>query len=159
MKRNRLFFWLKVCLIGAALCGLAACGWLLPGVGGTIVAAYPEFSGWFWPWLIFLWCAAMPCFGVLACGWRMVSQMARGQVFTRENAALLGWVSRLAAFAGGFLLAGNLVLFLLSMSHPSVVLALLVGSFACGAVALAVEALARFWREAARLQEENALTI
>ena len=109
--------------------------------------------------LIFLWCAAVPCFGILACGWRMVSQMARGQVFTRENAALLGWVSRLAAFAGGFLLAGNLVLFLLSMSHPSVVLALLVGSFACGAVALAVEALARFWQEAARLQEENALTI
>ena len=111
MKRNRLFFWLKVCLIGAALCGLAACGWLLPGVGGTIVAAYPEFSSWFWPWLIFLWCAAVPCFGILACGWRMVSQMARGRVFTRENAALLRWVSRLAAFAGGFLLAGNLVLF------------------------------------------------
>ena len=97
----------------------------------------------------------MPCFG--RAGLRLADGFPNGPgpgVY-RENAALLGWISRLAAFAGIFLLAGNLVLFLLSMSHPSVVLALLVGSFACGAVALAVEALARFWQEAARLQKKT----
>ena len=55
MEQHRLIKWLKFLVIFAAGCGMVMDLGVLPGVGSWMVDLAPEFGGYFWPWLIFLW--------------------------------------------------------------------------------------------------------
>ena len=59
MTQQNLARWLKCILAVAGLCALAAYAAVLPLEGQRLCAAYPEFSGWFFPWLIFLWLSGL----------------------------------------------------------------------------------------------------
>jgi len=59
----------------------------------------------------------------------------------------------------GFFFVGNIILFLLSMSHPGVVIASLVIVFVGIAVAVAAAALSHLVKKAAVLQEQSDWTI
>ena len=159
MEQKALAKWLKIILIGVGVCGLIVYGGVIPGYGASLANQYPEFSGRFWPWLIFLWLTAVPCYTALVLGWRVAGNIGRDRSFSLENAKLLALISRLAAGDAVFFFVGNVALLLLNMSHPGVVLLSLLVVFAGVAVAVAAACLSHLVRKAADLQEQSDLTI
>lgn len=55
MNQKNLALWLKLVIIGMAICGLGVYFYLLPVLGDSLSKAYPEFANRYYPWLIFLW--------------------------------------------------------------------------------------------------------
>ena len=159
MEQKALAKWLKLVLLGMGLCGLAVYLGIIPAYGLSLRSLYPEFSNRFWPWLIFLWVSGVPCYGVLALGWRIAANIGRDASFSMDNARCLRYIALLAALDGAYFFLGNLILLFLNMSHPGVVLGSLLVVFAGAAVAVAAAALSHLVRKAALLQEENDLTI
>ncbi len=150
---------MKTIIAGMWVFGAALYFVVIPMLGHDIVDDYPEFSGRFVPWLVFIWCTAIPCAAVLVLGWRISSNIGADRSFSRENAKLLKWISYLAAGDAAFFFVGNIVLLLLSMSHPSVALGSLFVVFAGVAIAMAAAALSHLVLKAAAIEEENDLTI
>ena len=159
MGQKSFAIWLKCMIAGVCVCLLAVYGMVIPIFALNVRAVYPEFSYCFWPWLIFLWITALPCYGALGLGWRITSNIGRDQSFCDENARLLKVISFLAAGDAAYFFAGNIVLLLLNMNHPGIALGLLLVVFAGAAVAAAAAALSHLVKKAAVLQEQSDLTI
>lgn len=159
MDQKTLSKWLKTILVGIALCAVAVYGWIIPSMGRSIKMANPEFAYCYWPWLIFIWMTAIPCFGVIGLAWRISTNIGLDRSFTDENALLLKWIAVLAAGDGAFFFAGNAVFAFLNMNHPGVLLASLAVVFTCIAVSVAAAALSHLIKKAAVLQEQSDLTI
>ena len=159
MKQASLSKWLKFILIGVGVCGLIVYALVLPVLGLNITGAYPEWGYCFWPWLIFLWCTAIPCFIALVFGWKIAGNIGLDRSFSGDNASMLKWISVLAAGDAAFFFLGNLVFFFLGMNHPSVVLASVLIVFAGVAVCVVAAALSHLVRKAADLQEQSDFTI
>ncbi|MGM9524543.1 MAG: DUF2975 domain-containing protein [Faecousia sp.] len=150
---------LKLSIAGIALCGLVLYFGAIPIFAVSMRSAYPEFANRFWPWLAFLWGSALPCYGVLFYGWRVAGEIERGNAFSGENAASLRAVARLAVLDTVYFALGNVVLFLLSMSHPGIALGLMAVCVVGVIVAAVADTLSKLIAEAARLREEQDLTI
>ena len=159
MEQKTLSKWLKAVILGLAVCGVIVCAGIVPSVGQSLVASYPEFENRYIPWLIFVWIAALPCYAALLLGWRIASRIGRDATFTLENARDLKWISWLAAGDAGLVFAGDLALWLAGLSHPGVFLLSLLIVFAGVAIAVAAAALSHLVRKAADLQEQSDLTI
>ena len=150
---------LKLSIVGIALCGLVLYLGAIPIFALSMRAAYPEFSECFWPWLAFLWGSSLPCYAVLFCGWSVAREIGRGNAFSTENAASLRAVARLAVLDTIYLALGNIILFLLSMNHPGIALGLMAVCVVGVIVAAVADTLSKLIAEAARLKEEQDLTI
>ena len=159
MGQKALSKWLKAILIGVGVCGLIVYFLILPEVGRSTIDSYSEFSGWYWPWLIFLWATGIPCYTALVFGWKIAANIGKDRSFSMENAKLLKWISWLAAGDAAFFFAGNVVFLFLNMNHPGVLILSLLVVFAGVAVAVAAAALSHLVEKAAALQEESDLTI
>lgn len=159
MEQKSLSKWLKLILLGMGICGLAVYFLIVPSFGDSLRSQYPEFADRYWPWLIFIWVSGVPCYAVLALGWRIAVNIGRDASFSLANARCLGSIARLAAGDAAFVFLGNVALLFLNMSHPGVALLSLLVVFAGAAVAVAAAALSHLVRKAALLQEENDLTI
>ena len=159
MKQKQLSNWLKLILIGIALCGLVVYALVVPIYGRILQTSYPELSNRFWPWLLFIWASGIPCYIVLYYAWRIATNIGNDQSFTKQNASLLKKISVLASLDAVFFLIGNVVLLFLNMSHPGVVIASFVIVFAGVAVAVISAALSHLVNKAALLQEQSDWTI
>ncbi len=159
MRYKSLSVWMKIILIGFALCGLGILGFAVPSIGQSIVEAYPEFSGAFVPWLVFLWIAVFPCYAVLALGWRIATNIARDNAFSAANARLLKAIAVLAAVDSVYFFIGNIILLILNMNHPGIVLTSLVVVFIGAAICVASTALSKLTSRAADIEDENRYTI
>ena len=159
MEQKTLARWLKCIIILTALCGAVLFAGVCPALGTELCATEARFAGWFWPWMIFIWGAAVPCYIVLFFAWEIASNIGADRSFSLENAKLLQGISGLAAGDAAFFLAGNLVLLILNMNHPGVVLASFVVVFVGIAVAVASAALSHLVKNAAALQEQSDWTI
>ena len=159
MKQKTLARWLKAVIIGAALCGAVIYLIVIPDFGRSIADDNPGLAYCYWPWLIFLWCTALPCYIALVFGWRIAKNVGNDRSFCMENARALKWIAWLALADAIFFFGGNLVLLFLNMNHPGVVLLSLVAVFAGVAVAIAAASLSHLVAKAADLQTESDLTI
>ena len=159
MDQSQLSRSLKAIITGAGICGLVIYFVALPVCGDALLADHPEFSAWRWPWQIFLWLTGLPCYAVLVNGWRIASNIGRDKSFSIENARLLKAVAWLAAGDTLFLFAGNIVLLLLGMNHPTALLLSLIICFVGIAITVAAVCLSHLVRKAAELQEQSDLTI
>ena len=159
MEQRTLSKWLKFVIIGVGICGLCIYFGILPSYGGSLASQYPEFSGCYWPWLIFLWITAIPCYAALVFGWKISENIGRDKSFSQENAKHLAWIAKLAAADSAYFFLGNIVLLLCNMSHPGIVLLSMLVVFAGVAVTVAAAALSHLVLKAAALQEESELTI
>lgn len=160
MKQKTLAVWLKLIIIGVAVCGLVICGIILPEMGRTIAESLNgEFDHAYWPWLIFLWIAAVPCFAALVIGWKIADNIGKDRSFCAENAKLISAISVLAAADSAFFFVGNFVLLFLNMNHPGIVLFSFIIVFFGVAVSIGAACLSHFARKAAALQDESDLTI
>lgn len=160
MKQSSLAKRLKFAIIGIGLCGLIVYAVVIPILGMQLRRQWNgEFSGLFWPWLVFLWATAIPCAAALVLSWRIASNIGADRSFSMENAGLLHGISVLIAADSAFFFLGNLIYWLLNLSHPGVVIAAFPVAFAGVAISVAAAALSHLVRKAAELQEQSDLTI
>ena len=159
MEQKSLSKWLKAILIGVGLCVLVVYAVILPSYGVSLRTEYPEFSGRFWPWLIFLWVTAVPICAALILGWKISTRIGEDRSFTVENARYLKWISWLAAGDSVYFFLGNVVLLFANMSHPGVTLLSLIVVFVGLCVTVAAAVLSHLVKKAAALQEQSDLTI
>lgn len=159
MKQKTLSKWMKIILIGAALCGLIVYAVVIPGIADEERTAYPEFEERYLPWLIFLLGTGIPCFAALVPAWLLAVSLGKDRAFTAANAKRLKLIFLLAAGDGAYFFAGNLLLLLLGMSHPGVFLAGMMIVFAAIAIATAAAVLSHLIGKAAALQEQADLTV
>ena len=159
MSQKSLSRWLKAVIVGLALCGLVVFGVIIPIVGQSIVVSAPEFGYCFWPWLIFAWVAALPCYGMLILGWKVAANIGADRSFSLENARLLKGVALLAGLDSALVFIVNAIFLLLNMNHPGVAILMLLAVFAGVAVSIAAACLSHLVRKAADLQAESDLTI
>ncbi len=159
MEQKTLSKWLKCILIGVGICGLIVFAAVIPMYGISVRTMYPEFSNRFWPWLVFLWISGLPCFVALAMAWKIAANIGADRSFSEQNALMLRRISELAIGDAGFFFAGNILLLMLNMSHPSVVIASAGIAFAGVAAAVVCAVMSHLVKKAADLQEQSDLTI
>ena len=159
MKQEVLAKWLKIILIGVGICGLIVFFLIIPLYGASLVSLYPEFSGRYWPWLIFLWICGIPCYAALVFGWKIASNIKNDRSFSQENAGYFKWISWLAAADAVFFFIGNIVLLLMNMSHPGITLFSFLVVFAGVSISVAAAVLSHLLNKAADLKEQSDLTI
>lgn len=159
MEQKTLSKWISLVLVGMALIGFLILFVIIPMFGKSLLSMYPEFSGRFWPWLIFLWLFAVPCYAAVIVGLKISRRIGMDQSFSMENADSLKTISYLAAGDTLFFMLGNSALLFMNMSHPGVALASLIISFIGFAVTIAAAALSHLVKKAAIMKEENDFTI
>lgn len=159
MNQKKLALWLKAVIIAVGICGLIVYFGILPDFGCGMVGAAPEFSSWHWPWMIFLWCTAIPCYIVLVLGWKIAVNIGNDRSFSKENAEFLQSIAWLIAGDILFFFLGNAVFFFLSMNHPGILLAALLICVIGIAISVAAACLSHLVRKAADLQEQSDLTV
>ena len=159
MEQKKLAGWLKAIVIGIAICGIFIYVLIIPGYGKMLAEEYPEFACCYQPCLIFISCTALPCCLALYFAWKIFTNIGNDDSFSKENADYLKWISWLAAGDAAFFFLGNIILFLLGMSHPAAGLYSLFIVFAGIAVSVAAAALSHLVLKAAKLQEDSNLTI
>jgi hypothetical protein len=159
MNQLSLSKWLKVIILCAGFVGLAIYFIVFPVYGKDIAKLYPEFSNAYWPWLIFIWVTAVPCYCVLFFSWKIACSIGNNHSFSIENANNLRRISYLAASDSLILFSGNVIFLLLNMNHPSVLLASLIIVFTGIAIAVTAAILSHFVANAVAIKEENDLTI
>ena len=159
MIRKSLANWLKAIIIGTSVFGIVVYFAVTPILGKSIADANPEYYYCFFPWLIFIWATAVPCYGVLILGWKIAINIDKDNSFCKDNARYMKHVSYLAAADSALFLAGNIVFLFLNMSHPGVFLLSLLVSFGGVLIAIAAAILSHLILKAADIQEQNDLTI
>ena len=161
MEQKSLSRWLKVILAGLGCCGAVVYIYLIPVLGREIVQRYPELQleTAYRCWLGICWITAVPCYLVLLEGWKIAGEIGRDHSFSMNNARSLKHVSGLAAFDASFFFAENIILLLLDMNHPGIAAGSMFVVFGGVAVAVAAASLSHLVQKAAKIQEENDLTI
>ncbi|NLD47116.1 MAG: DUF2975 domain-containing protein, partial [Clostridiaceae bacterium] len=125
----------------------------------SVINADPAFSGWFWPWLMFAWLIALPCFAVLVYVWKVSGAVKKDTVFTILTAKWVKMGAVLLLFDASLLFIGNVILLLLDMNHPGILLLSIIGDIFIVALALLAAVLSRYLTKAAVLQEESEGTL
>ena len=159
MNQKKLSLWLKAIMIGVGICGLIVYLGILPNIGSYLKDSYPEFSAWHWPWMIFLWLTAVPCYAVLVLGWKIADNIRRDRSFSYENAEYLKWVSYLSMADAVFVFLANIIFLLLDMSAAAVMLVICIIVFIGISISICAAALSHLVAKAAEIQEENDLTV
>ena len=159
MNQSSLSKWLKCIIIVVGLCGLLVYEWVIPSLGQSLVASYPEFAHCYLSWMSLIWVTGIPCYIVLAFGWRIAGNIGRNRSFSVENAKLLKRIAVLAVADTGFFFVMNIVYWLLDMNHPGIVLMSLIVLVIGIAISAVSAALSHLVRKAADLQEQSDLTI
>lgn len=159
MEQKSLSLVLKIVLIGLGAAGAVVYFWLLPVFGSDFAASNPGWEGCFRPWLIFLWMTAAPCYAALFFGWSIAVEIGRDNSFSNKNAKSLRAIAVLAAVDAAFFFLGNILFLLLDMSHPGVLLLSCFIVFGGVAIAVVAACLSHLVYKAAKMREENDLTI
>lgn len=159
MNQSNLSKWLKFITIAVGIIGAIVFFILLPMIGKDTVKLNPEYTSFYWPWLIFIWVMAVPCYLVLVLFWDICNQIKKNESFSERNIMNLIWISRLAIFDTILCFAGNVVFLVLNMSHPGVLIIFLFVVFSGVAIAIISAALSHLVKKAYMIQDENKLTI
>ena len=160
MDQKKLANWLKVIIVGVAVCCIFICAVLLPELGKSLMMHYEdEFDYAFWPCLIFLWVCFIPVFAALVLAWMIAHNLGKGRAFTMENAKLFKIISILAAVDSAFFVIGNIVLLALWMNHIGFAILSFAVAFVGVAIAVCAAGLSHYVAKAAQMQDENDLTI
>lgn len=160
MTQRNLSKWLKAVIIGTAIFGIIVFGFIIPPYGKNLASLYPEISYCYYPWLIFTWLCALPCFVALFFGWKVAENIGNDRSFSFENAKHFKTISYLAAGDSAFFLIVNWVFLFLDMNHPGMAIIfapLLV--FVGVAISIVCAALSHLIYKSAVMQNESDLTI
>nr|WP_122012830.1 DUF2975 domain-containing protein [Maliibacterium massiliense] len=159
MQQKTLARWLQAITIIVGVIGAGLYAYIFPVWGQTWAHAHPEFAYAYWPWLVFLWVTAVPCYVCLGYFFRICTRIGEDRSFCAENARALARICQWLLADAAVAFAGNIGLWLCNMSHPGIVILGCVIIFAGVAIAVVAATLSHFVRKACSIQEENDLTI
>lgn len=159
MSQRQLATWIKVIIIGMAIGGLILCALMVPYFGKSIISNNPEFSSWFWPWMMLIIITAIPCYLVLFYVWEIATSIANDQSFTQSNSIILKKISHLATCDALFFFSMNCIYLFIGMNHPGIIIASLFIVFFGFAFAIVTGALSHLVSKASNIREENDWTI
>jgi len=149
----------RAAVIIVAICGAAACFYFLPLIGMDLAYTFPEYAHGFFPWLIFLWIAAAPCFAFLVLIWKLSSVIKRDLIFTHKSARIVKIFAMILFCDVIFFVTGNIIFLLLNLNHPFILLLSVIIAIFGLALSVLVSILSRYLTKAAVLQEEVDSTI
>ncbi len=138
-----------------AFLGLGVYGLAVPWALMSFVEAYPEFSYFFAPWLIFISLTAVPMYAILYFGLKVGKEIENDNSFTKQNVKSLKGVSFCLIIDAVFFFIGNISLWLCNMNFLGVVAA---ATFLCAfivCIAAALKILAALVDKAVAMREEN----
>ena len=150
---------LKVTVWIILLLGIGIYAVFLPLEGRAFAEMYPEFAVWYWPWLLFLLGTALPVLAALFLLYRISVNIGRNQSFTRRNATYMKWISFLAFIDVVYFVLGNVIFIWLNAYHSALLFVALFLVLLGLAIGIATAAVSHLILKAARLQEENDLTV
>lgn len=156
MKKIKFCMFLICCM---AMIGLVIYIFVIPRVGQGLVEYLPEYEHAYLPWLIFLWCTGIPCYGVLYEVWKVCENLYLSRFFEKENAQRMHRVSLMAKIDTIFLLIGNLVLLLFNINHVSIIILFVLVAFVGVFISTVAEIMSKYIIDASSLKEEAELTI
>lgn len=159
MKQRELSNWIKgVAILGSA-CVLFA-GWVVaPDFGHMLSEANPNYAGFYWPCVIFIWVTAVPVLAVAVLAWLIAADIGRDNSFCLQNAKRLRIACVMAVTDTALYLLAGVVLAALNALHPAILL-LIMGICGVGvACAVVFAALSHLTRKAVDMKSENDLTI
>ena len=160
MEQKTLATWLKCIIVGVGLCGVALYFVVCPLFGQSLISEDDhDFYTRFLPYLVFLCISGIPCYITLVLGWKISTNIGKGEAFSQANATHLKRIAWLAAGDSLFFFVGNIVLLLVSVSHPGILLLSLLVVFVGIAIAVAAAVLSHLVHKAQMLQEQCDLTI
>lgn len=155
MSQSKLAKLICALMAGVGLCGLVIYLYVIPVLGWDMCLQMPEFSHCFYPWLVFIWLTAIPCYAVLYYGWKIGVEIGKDNSFSQENAEYLHKIMLMAIIDTAVFFAGNIIFLLLNMNHPGIVLLSLLVCFGGVAVAIIAAALSHLVTKAAQMRTEN----
>ncbi|MDO4169521.1 MAG: DUF2975 domain-containing protein [Lachnospiraceae bacterium] len=160
MDKKSLEFWLKVVMIGLGLAGIILYMIVLPFFAKeTFDYAGGVWKSAFWPWMVFLWITAIPCYVVLFYGWRIASRIGIGKSFSRQNAMDMKKIGMLALGDSAIFVGGSILLLFFHINHPGILLMSIFIPFIGVSIAVVAMVLSHFIYKAALMEEEAELTI
>ncbi len=159
MEQKSLSNWLKGIIIGVGICGAIGYCSVVPGYGQSIIRRFPEFSSWYLPWLVVILLTGIPIYIALYYAWKIADNIGKDNSFSYANADSLKRIARLAVADVVYFFLANLVMTFLGMNHPGVLLLSFAVDFAGIAAAVCFAALSHLVLKAAKIKEENDLTI
>lgn len=159
MKHDLFARWLKVLVVGTTLFGLASTFTIVPFFGEILRIQYPDCRHLVLPWEITICLCAIPCFAAMLLSWRIADHIQKGNYFCFENGRLFLYYSRLALGDSIFFLITSIFFYVKGMNHLGYLFMILLVTFIGLAVFICTAALSYFVNSAARLQEDNDLTI
>ena len=160
MKKTAIRLMLYGAIALLALLGAAVFFWFAPMMAQECLRMYPELARLYAPGLAFCGWIALLCYGMLFLFANVAHRVLWGESFCRENARAFRRMGALALLAA---LSMPVVLLFFGAvnvdSGPGVLLLTAAGFVGFLAVALLLFPLAELVDQAARIQDENALTI
>lgn len=159
MEQSKIGAMLKAVVIGFTFIVVVVYTLLIPILGRDIIYNYPEFSGWFWPWIIFLSLTAIPLLIAIFYAWKVVVNIGKDNSFCIENAVAFKNIMSMAILDTTYFFIGQIILLLLGMNHPTIFFISVVIVFIGIAVSIVCGALSTLLKKAASLQEDQDLTI
>jgi hypothetical protein len=159
MSSKTLCHLIRFAVIVSAACALFIALFIIPAWGQSLARANPELSGWYTPWLIFIWVASIPCFVILIFVCKVSGAIKNDEVFTIKTAKWVKTSAILLFSDAAFFFFGNVIFLLLKMSHPEILFLSMLGDIFAIALALLASVLSRYLTKAAELQDVSEGTI
>ncbi len=159
MKQKNMAVLMKIVIVMMGIVGIAGFADIIPTLGKYFAEAYPEFSDWYLPWLVFLEILSLPFYAILILGWIVSSEIGKDKSFSDKNAKLIKAASIITLSASIYFFVGNMALLLFQMNHPGVILGSIIVVFVGFAVSVGFAMLSHLILKAAELQKQNDLTI
>lgn len=159
MNQQNLSKWLKFVTILVAVMLTVILFVVIPAYGRDIVCMNTRYSGWYMPWLLFIWLMGIPSYAVLVIFWGICNEIKNDNSFSMKNAKALAIISKLAMLDSIICFLGILTFSMLQMMHISIlVLGILVVIVGIAFTVIAAT-LGHLVQKASKLKEENDLTI
>lgn len=145
MSQKSLSNWLKIMIIGVAICGIIFCVFILP-----------EYEK---PIFILTCLTFIPCYIALIFSWQIASNIGKNRSFIKENAVLLKRISILAILDVLFLFIWNMGLYFIAEKDFTLLMKCILIDFIGIVASVVFASLSHLVYKAAEIQEENNLTI
>ncbi len=159
MNQQNLSKWLKCITILVTIMLTVILFLVIPAYGRDIVCMNTRYSGWYMPWLSFVWLLGIPCYIVLVIFWGICDEIRNDNSFSMKNAKALAIISKLAMIDSFLCFSGIVIFSMFQMMHISIlVLGILVVSVGI-AISVIAAALGHLVQKASKLKDENDLTI
>ncbi|MBR6802180.1 MAG: DUF2975 domain-containing protein [Eubacteriaceae bacterium] len=159
MTQKKLSKYLCFIVYFLALAGLFCIFVLAPKVGLSMAGKYQRFSHLYYPALMFIWVCAVPFYLGLYAAYLIGKDIGRDKSFSKINSDRLRKIGIYCVMESVLIFISIVSLVVIRVLNPFLLLILILLSLTVVALSVICFALSHLVMKAARLQEENDLTI